>query len=198
MKIFCILILFISSGSVWAKKKRFLIGPGVWTSPEIGYDSIKAKGEDSAGGVEEEHKTTLGVSAEFVAPQPDGNFFGLGMDIFFQSKNKNNPDVKLAPISFFANFGIMEPYCVNLNARIFAGIGAMFLNYKSLHENADFAKSLGMNYQFGAGIITTKFFVDVLMRGGIGSLERTFSAMKSKADADYSFTSTMLKVGIVF
>ena len=198
MKFFgCALVCLIFSSSVFGKEKNILIGSSIWITPEIGYDSIKAGGDNRVGGTEEEHKTTMGISAEFVAPQPDGNFFGLGLDIFFKSKYKENPDIKVAPISFFANFGILEPYCVNLNARLFAGIGGMFLNYKTLNDKAEFGDSLGMTYQFGVGIITPKLFMDVLMRGGLGSLERGFEGI-DKAESDYSFSSAMLKVGLVF
>ena len=126
---FSVLAFFVLVGPVMGKEKRLLIGSSIWISPEIGYDSIKAPPNQRISGIEEEYKTTLGVSAEFIAPQPDGNFFSLGADIFFKSKYKGNPDVKLAPMALFANFGIWEPYCVNLNARLFAGFGGMFLNY---------------------------------------------------------------------
>ena len=196
--LFCLLALSTLSNPVWGKEKHLLIGSSVWISPEIGYDSIKAPGNNRISGVEEEHKTTMGVSVEFIAPQPDGNFFSLGTDIFFESKYKDNPDVKLAPMSLFANFGIWEPYCVNLNARLFAGIGGMFLNYSSLNESADYTDSLGLSYQFGAGIVTPKLFVDILMRGGLGSLERRFEGLNNLVESDYSFSSAMLKVGLVF
>ena len=197
MKFFvCILTFLVFSGLAFGKEKKILIGAGIWISPEIGYDSIRTT-EDIVG-TKEEHRTTMGVSAEFVAPQPDGNFFGLGMDAFFKSSNKENLSTKVAPISLFANFGIMEPYCVNLNVRVFGGIGATFLNYRTLHHESEFENSLGLSYQVGAGIITKKIFVDVLMRGADGSLERTFEGIESKTESDYSFTSAMLKVGLVF
>ena len=199
MKVLCsVLAFFVLVSPAMGKEKHLLIGSSIWISPEIGYDSIKAPGNTPFKGIEEEHKTTMGVSAEFVAPQPDGNFFSLGADIFFKSKYKYNPDVKIAPISLFANFGIWEPYCVNLNARLFAGIGGMFLNYSSLNDSAEYMDSLGLSYQFGAGIVTPKLFVDILMRGGLGSLNRRFSGLNTVVESDYSFTSAMMKVGLVF
>ena len=199
MKFFSYTVVFlVISGSVFGKDKSILVGSSIWMSPEIGYDSVKVAENDGLNGVEEEYKTSMGISAEFVAPQPDGNFLGLGLDVFFKSKYKENPNVKIAPISVFANFGILEPYCVNLNARLFAGIGGMFLNYKTLHHKAEFDDSLGWMYQFGLGIITPKLFVDVLMRGGLGSLERNFEGINSIAESDYSFSSAMLKIGLVF
>ena len=199
MKLLTFTVIFlIYLSPVFGKEKNILIGSGIWMSPEVGYDSIKTAGNEDVDATEEEYKTTMGVSAEFVAPQPDGNFFSLGMDIFFKSKYKENPDIKLAPISFFANFGILEPYCVNLNARLFAGIGGMFLNYKSLDHSAEFGDSMGLMYQIGMGIITPKFFIDVLMRGGQGSLEREFEGISQMAESDYSFSSAMLKMGLVF
>ena len=196
MKYYLLCFLMISVPA-FGKGKSLLIGPSIWISPEIGYDSIRAPGKEKVSGVEEEYKTTMGISAEFVAPQPDGNFFSMGLDVFLKSKNKQNPDVKIAPIALFTNFGIMDPYCVNLHVRMFAGIGAMFLNYKSLSTVSEYGDSLGLSYQFGAGIITPKFFIDILMRGGSGSLEREFGVVK-KAESDYSFTSAMLKAGLAF
>ena len=185
------------SVSAFGKDKNLLVGSAVWISPEIGYDAIEVAEDDMVDGVEEEYNTTMGASAEFVAPQPDGNFFSLGLDVFFKSRYKGRPSVTLYPVALFANFGIMEPYCANLNARIFAGLGGMFLNYKTRHHNAEFGDSAGLMYQVGAGIITSKFFVDILMRGGSGSLEREFEEI-GKSESDYFFSTAMLKVGLVF